>query len=122
MTSKILTLSNRYTKTTLNYPQSHTQVQYLGYAVKRSNGIDGLQMKIQIDMKAADFEQLWLAPLLTWKYAYWFDSYAALKMAQGFISAVGSNHAIHSDEATGDWVMLTNYASPCHLRKVSVSA
>jgi hypothetical protein len=116
-------------------------VQYLGYAVKRSNGIDGLQMKIQIDMKAADFEQLWLnsmewngqdwdkqvdrfepAPLLTWKYAYWFDSYAALKMAQGFISAVGSNHAIHTDEATGDWVMLTNYASPCHLRKVSVSA
>ena len=97
-------------------------------------------MKIQIDLKGADFEQLWTnsmewmnqdweqqadrfdpKPFYSWKYAYWFDSYAALKMAQAFINAVGSNHAIHSDEATGDWVMLTNYASPCHLRKVSVT-
>ena len=67
-------------------------------------------MKIQIDIKAADFEQLWInsmewngqdwekqidrfepAPLLTWKYAYWFDNYAALKMAQAFLNVMGSN-------------------------------
>jgi hypothetical protein len=98
-------------------------------------------MKIQIDIKAADFEQLWItsmewngqdwekqvdrfepAPLLTWKYAYWFDNYAALKMAQAFLNVMGSNHAIHSDEGTGDWVLLTSYASPCHLRKTLVTA
>jgi hypothetical protein len=41
------TLPNRYTNTPQNYPQSHTQVQYLGYAKKQSTGIDGLQMKLQ---------------------------------------------------------------------------
>jgi len=140
MTSMILTLSNRYTKNALNHPQSHPQVQDYACATKCSSGTDGLQMKIQIDLKAADFEQLWInsmewmnqdwekqadrfdpKPFYSWKYAYWFDNYAALKMAQGFINAVGSNYAIHSDEATGDWVMLTNYASPCHLRKVLVA-
>ena len=98
-------------------------------------------VKIQIDLKAADFEQLWInsmewlnqdwqkqadrfdpSPLFSWKYAYWFDNYAALKMAEGFISSLGKNYAIHSDEGTGDWVMLTNYASPCHLRKTLVNA
>ena len=34
MTSKILTLSNRYTKTPLNYPQSRTQVQHYACATK----------------------------------------------------------------------------------------
>ena len=113
----------------------------MGYAKKQSTGIDGLQMKIQIDLKAADFEQLWINsmewqnndwqkqadrfepnPLFTWQYAYWFDNYAALKMAEGFISGLGKNYALHSDEGTGDWVMLTNYASPCHLRKTLVNA
>ena len=97
-------------------------------------------MKIQIDMKAADFEQLWSSsmlwknqdwqvqadrfhpnPLFTWTYAYWFDHYAALKMAEGFISSLGKKFAIHSDEGTSDWLMLTNYASPCHLRKTLVN-
>ena len=104
-------------------------------------GIDGLQMKIQIDLKAADFEQLWSnsmewngqdwekqldrfdpAPLFTWKYAYWFDNYAALKMAQAFLNVVGANQAIHSDEGTGDWLILTNYISPCYIKKSLVSA
>jgi hypothetical protein len=101
----------------------------------------GLHMKIQIDLKAADFEQLWINsmewqnndwqkqadrfepnPLFTWQYAYWFDNYTALKMAEGFIAGLGKNYALHSDEGTGDWVMLTNYASPCHLRKTLVNA
>jgi hypothetical protein len=34
MTSKILTLSNRYNKTALNNPQSHTQVQHYARATK----------------------------------------------------------------------------------------
>ena len=38
------TLPNRYTNTPQNYPQSRTQMQYLGYAKKQSTGIDGLQM------------------------------------------------------------------------------
>ena len=98
-------------------------------------------VKIQIDIKAADFEQLWStsmewqgvdwekqvdrfqpAPLLSWKYAYWFDNIVALKMAEGFISSLGKNYAIHSDEGTGDWLMLTNYASPCYLRSKLVNA
>ena len=100
----------------------------------------GLQMKIQIDLKAADFEQLWVnsmewmngdwqdqanrfepTPFFSWHYAYWFGNYSSLKMAEAFINGLGKNYAIHSDEVLGDWVMLTNYASPCHLRKVSVS-
>jgi hypothetical protein len=98
-------------------------------------------MKIQIDVKAADFEQLWNnsmewmgqewekqadrfdpKPFYSWHYAYWFDNYSALKLAEAFVNALGKNYAIHSDEGTGDWVMLTNYASPCHLRKKLVSA
>jgi hypothetical protein len=98
-------------------------------------------MKIQIDIKAADFEQLWSnsmewmnqdwekqadrfdpSPFFSWQYAYWFDNYSALKLAEAFVNALGKNYAIHSDEGTGDWVMLTNYASPCHLRKKLVNA
>ena len=98
-------------------------------------------MKVQIDIKAADFEQLlinsmqWMnqdwesqedrfdtKPLFSWQYAYWFDDYASLKIAEGFIAGLGKNYAIHSDESTGDWLMLTNYASPCHLRKTLVNA
>lgn len=116
-------------------------MQYLPHTAKHSNGIDGLQMKIQIDLKAVDFEHLWIqsmewqnnnwqsqasrfepTPLFSWQFAYWFDDYAALKMAEGFINGLGKNYAIHSDENTGDWVMLTNYASPCHLRKTLVNA
>jgi len=98
-------------------------------------------MKIEINLTAADFERLWITamqwmnndwekqsdrfepmPLFSWQYAYWFDSYAALKLAEGFISTLGKNHAIHSDEGTGDWVMLTNYASPCYISKKLVTA
>ena len=116
-------------------------MQHYSYAT-RVVRIDGLQMKIQIDLKAADFEQLWInsmewnsnkdwdkqalrfdpIPLFSWHYAYWFDNYAALKMAEGFLSSLGKNYAIHSAEGTGDWLMLTNYASPCHLRKKLVNA
>jgi hypothetical protein len=95
-------------------------------------------MKIQIDLTAADFERLWdnsmkwrdynwqdqaerfePKPDYKWLYAYWFDNYAALKMAEGFLTA--DECKIHSDEA-GGWVLLTNYASPCHLRKTLVNA
>jgi len=93
-------------------------------------------MKIQIDIKAVDFEELWInsmewknndwqkqpgrfspSPIFSWAYVYWFDNYAALKMAEGFISSLSKNYATHLDQNTGDWVILTNYASPCHLRK-----
>jgi len=95
-------------------------------------------MKIEIDITAADFERLWVnsmkwrgidwedqaarfvpRPDFTWTYAYWFDEYAALKLAEGFLTS--DECRIHSDEA-GGWVILTNYASPCHLRKEMVSA
>ena len=104
-------------------------------------GYVGSDMKIQIDLKAADFEQLWInsmewmnldwqkqsdrfdpSPLFSWQYAYWFDNYAALKMAEGFLSSLGKNYATHSDENSGDWLILTNYDSPCHLRKKLVNA
>jgi len=113
-------------------------VQYLACAVKRSNGADGLQMKIEINMTDVDFERLWVnsmawdgqgweaqadrfdpKPNFTWRYAYWFDDYASLKMAEGFIWPRLS--ATHSDEA-GGWVLLTNYASPCHRSNDLVSA
>jgi len=116
-------------------------VRHYCHATKRSSGVDGLQMKIQIDLKAADFEQLWInsmewkgqdwekqverfepAPLFSWQFAYWFDNYVALKLAEGFINILGKNYSVHSDENTGDWVLLTNYASPCHLRKTLVNA
>ena len=89
-------------------------------------------MKIQIDLKAADFEQLWTnsmewvnqdwqkqvdrfdpSPLFSWKYAYWFDNYASLKMAEAYLNGVGSARGLsetHSDES-GGWVLLTNYPS-----------
>jgi hypothetical protein len=98
-------------------------------------------MKIEMKLTAADFERLWInsmkwmgedwekqedrfdpKPFFSWHYAYWFDNYAALKLAEAFISTLGKNYAIHSDEGTSDWVMLTNYASPCHVSKRLVSA
>ena len=105
----------------------------------------GSDMKIQIDINAADFEQLWSnsmqwrgqdwekqadrfnpMPLFTWKFAYWFDNYSSLKIAQAFLNSVGSmqgSSKIHSDDA-GGWVLLTNYVSPCWLEgnRVAVNA
>ena len=102
-------------------------------------------MKIQIDLKAADFEQLWNnsmewvnqdwqkqedrfdpSPLFSWKYAYWFDNYASLKMAEAYLNGVGSARGlseVHSDEA-GGWVLLTNYPSTSWLpnHKMAVNA
>jgi len=95
-------------------------------------------MKIEIDMTAADFERLWVSsmkwqgidweaqadrfdptPKFNWEYAYWFDEYSALKMAESFLTA--NQFSIHSDES-GGWVILTNYASPCHFNDELVSA
>ena len=105
----------------------------------------GSDMKIQIDINAADFEQLWSnsmqwrgqdwekqadrfnpMPLFTWKFAYWFDNYASVKIAQAFLNSVGSmqgSSKIHSDDV-GGWVLLTNYVSPCWLEgnRVAVNA
>ena len=96
-------------------------------------------MKIQIDINAADFEQLWSnsmewqgqdwekqsdrfdpLPSFTKKYAYWFEDYVSLKIAEAFVSLT-SGYSIHSDEATASWVLLTDYESPCYI-KVKVNA
>jgi len=104
----------------------------------------GLEMKIEIDMTAADFERLWINsmewrgygkdwekqterfepnPSLNWTYAYWFDSAISLVMAKAFLLAANVEFSEHLDSWDDDsWVLLTDYASPCHLRKELVSA
>jgi hypothetical protein len=90
--------------------------------------------KIQIDLDEQGFEYLWInsmkwngidwekqedrfdpKPSFSWAYAYWFDSYASLKMGEAYLTAVNEDYSIHSDEA-GDWLLLSNFASPCHKR------
>jgi hypothetical protein len=90
--------------------------------------------KIQIDLDEQGFEHLWNnsmawdgnvwaiqedrfdpKPEFSWKFAYWFDSYVSLKMGEAYLTAVNEDYSIHSDEA-GDWLLLTNFASPCHKR------
>ena len=101
-------------------------------------------MKIEIDMTAADFERLWInsmewrgygkdwkeqpdrfdpKPTYSWRYSYWFDSTINLMMAKAFLNASNARFMEHVDNwDDGSWVILTNYASPCHLRKELVSA
>jgi hypothetical protein len=99
-------------------------------------------MNIQIDVTPADFEGLWInsmkwrdnswrdqtdrfdpKPTYNWKYSYWFDSTINLVMAKAFLVASNADFAEHIDNwDDGSWVILTNYASPCHLRKELVSA
>ena len=90
-------------------------------------------MKVEINIDPMDFEMLWdnsmkwrendwekqigrfdPKPSFLWKYAYWFDTYSALLLAQAFLK--GKASGTYSDEV-GGWVILTNYASPCHMRK-----
>ena len=115
---------------------------YFCRAAKCSSGIDGLQMKIEIDLTAADFERLWVnsmewrgidwekqtdrfepRPDFNWTYAYWFDSAINLVMAKAFMAALKVDYKEHIDSWDDDsWVLLTNYASPCHMRKELISA
>ena len=95
-------------------------------------------MKIEIEMTAEDFDRLWVnkmqwqeydwesqadrftpTPEFTWNWAYWFDDYASLKMAEAFITV--DDCSVHSDEA-GGWILLTNYPCRCQLAKTLVSA
>jgi hypothetical protein len=99
-------------------------------------------MKIEIQINATDFERLWVnsmqwrgqdwekqahrfdpMPVFTWKYAYWFDNYASLKIAQAYLNGVGNARGlseIHSDES-GGWVLLTNYPSTSWLKNQQVA-
>ena len=89
-------------------------------------------------MTAADFERLWVnkmqweaydweeqadrfdpKPEFSWRWAYWFDDYAALKMAEAFITS--DDCSVHSDE-TGGWILLTNYPCSCQAQRELVSA
>ena len=94
----------------------------------------GLKMiKVEIELDATGFEQLW-DNSMAWKgtdwaaqdgrfepmpnysdtWAYFFEGYLNAVVALGFIKATGESATLHSDE-TGGWLIVTNYASPCHL-------
>jgi hypothetical protein len=51
-------------------------------------------------------------PTYKWRYAYFFESYTALVMAQAYLKSTGYKSAVHEDLA-GGWVLLSNYMSPC---------
>jgi len=109
-------------------------------------------MSIVISLDADDFERLWVtssgAPasideitdrfldpatgtfpdVSKWAYAYWFDSYANLLLARGFLAAYGELFQVCSDEYIEDappgshvhdpgWVIFTDYASPCWAKR-----
>ena len=88
---------------------------------------------VQIEIDAEGFEHLWSnsmfwnksdwesqeerfipEPAFNWLLAYWFDDYASLKMGEGFLVAIGEQYSIHIDDSSASWVLLTNFASPCH--------
>ena len=90
--------------------------------------------KIQIELDDEGFEHLWISsmawkgtdwkkqearfdpkPNYDWKFVYWFDNYASLKMGEAYLTAINEEYATHSDEE-GDWILLSNFASLCHKR------
>lgn len=91
---------------------------------------------VQIEIDEEGFEHLWSnsmkwkaidwkkqdrrftpKPLnFEWKFVYWFDKYTDLVIAEGFLKAIHAPFTRHSDEVEG-WIILTDFASPCHRRK-----
>jgi hypothetical protein len=90
--------------------------------------------KVEIELDALGFEHLWdqsmawagtdwaaqdgrfePMPNYTDKWSYFFENYLHAVIALGFLKGVGEKATLHSDEA-GGWLIVTNYASPCHLR------
>jgi hypothetical protein len=90
--------------------------------------------KVEIELDAQGFENLfeqsmaWAgqdwpaqdgrfepAPSYDFKWAYFYDRYIDALISLSFLNTIGEKATIHSDEATG-WLIITNYASPCHLR------
>jgi len=89
--------------------------------------------KIEIKLDAQQFEYLWdnsmawagtdwaaqdgrFEPMPNYmsKWAYFYDTYLNALISMSYLDAVGQSATLHSDE-TGGWVIVTNYASPCHL-------
>jgi len=90
--------------------------------------------KVEIELDANGFEYLWdnsmawagtdwasqdgrfsPMPAYNYKWAYFFEDYINAVVAMGFIKGQGESATLHSDEV-GGWLIVSNYASPCHLK------
>ena len=49
------------------------------------------------------------APLFTWKWAYWIDTYLETLICQHYLSANGFESQTVWDTATQQWLILSNY-------------
>ena len=92
-------------------------------------------IKVEIELDATGFESMWdnsmawqgynedwkaqdgrfdPMPSYNFNWAYFYDNYLNAVVGMGFLKAIGESATLHSDEA-GGWLIVTNYASPCHL-------
>jgi hypothetical protein len=90
--------------------------------------------KVEIELSPEGFEHMWDNSMLwdegdwasqdgrfipmpdyKWDYAYFCEEYVNAVICMGYLKAIGEPASLHSDEA-GGWLIVTNYASPCHLR------
>ena len=101
----------------------------------RATLLKGLKMTtVEIELDANGFEHLWdnsmawagsnweaqdgrfnPMPENNFTWAYFCENYINAVIAMGFLKTTGERATLHSDEA-GGWLIVTNYASPCHLR------
>jgi hypothetical protein len=61
------------------------------------------------ELKASRFEPR--VKSYQWRWAYWFDSYARLLLGREFLAEQGYEFEVVWDEATEQWLLLTNYES-----------
>jgi hypothetical protein len=64
------------------------------------------------DWKAQDgrFDPM---PDYNFKWAYFFDTFINAAAALGYLEAQGEYAELHTDKA-GGWLIVSNFASPCH--------
>lgn len=44
-----------------------------------------------------------------WDIAYWFKDRSSVILARSYLRAIGEAHQVVSDEADGDWVILSDF-------------
>ncbi len=49
-------------------------------------------------------------PSSRWKWGYWTGSFASVILGRAFLDAGGFGYEVVSDEADGDWAILTDYS------------
>jgi hypothetical protein len=92
------------------------------------------KVKVQIELDEHGFEHMWdnsmawngysedwqvqdgrFSPKPDWTFtwAYFYDNYINAMLGMSYLKAIDELATMHSDEA-GGWLIVTNYASPCH--------